>query len=51
MVRLYNYELTGTATAESILAALALAMLPPIALFLLFQRQIAAGFTLSGIKG
>ncbi|MBN1478473.1 carbohydrate ABC transporter permease [Candidatus Sumerlaeota bacterium] len=50
MVRLYNYEFTGAPT-EAVLAALAMAMVPPIALFLLFQRQIAAGFTLSGLKG
>jgi multiple sugar transport system permease protein len=50
MVALYNYEFTGAPT-EVVLAALAMAMVPPIALFLLFQRQIAAGFTLSGLKG
>ncbi|NUP90196.1 MAG: carbohydrate ABC transporter permease [Candidatus Sumerlaeia bacterium] len=50
MVRLYNYELTG-ATNEAVLAALAMAMVPPLVLFLIFQRHIAAGFTLSGIKG
>lgn len=51
MVRLYNYELTGTATNEQVLAAMAMAMLPPLVLFLIFQKQIAAGFTLSGLKG
>jgi multiple sugar transport system permease protein len=50
MVRLYHFENTGAPT-EQVLAGLAMAMVPPIVLFVVFQRQIAAGFTLSGVKG
>ncbi|CAA9555158.1 MAG: ABC transporter, permease protein 2 (cluster 1, maltose/g3p/polyamine/iron) [uncultured Thermomicrobiales bacterium] len=45
------YRLADNEPLNLIVAALAIASLPPLALFLLFQRQIIAGITFSGIKG
>jgi multiple sugar transport system permease protein len=49
MLKLYNFSLSPV--SESIvLASLILATIPPIILFLIFQRQIMRGIALSGLK-
>jgi len=49
MLKLYNFSLS--AVSESVvLASLILATIPPIILFLIFQRQIMRGIALSGLK-
>ena len=45
------YRLSESESLNLIVAALAIASLPPLIAFLIFQRQIIAGITFSGIKG
>jgi multiple sugar transport system permease protein len=49
MVRLYSLE--KTADNATLLAALVISTLPPMILFLLFQRRILRGVALTGLKG
>ena len=45
------YRLSESESLNLIIAALAIASLPPLIAFLIFQRQIIAGITFSGLKG
>ncbi len=45
------YRLTDQEPLNLAVAALAIASVPPLVIFLIFQRQIIAGITLSGLKG
>lgn len=45
------YRLSGTEPLNLAVAALAIASIPPLVVFLIFQRQIVSGITLTGIKG
>ena len=51
MVKLYSFQLISSATQSVILAALFIACLPPIVLFIFFQKHIIRGITLTGLKG
>lgn len=51
MVALYRLANRAQEPLNLIVAALAIASIPPIVLFLIFQRQIMRGITLTGIKG
>jgi multiple sugar transport system permease protein len=51
MVALYRLSNRSQEPQNLIVAALAIASIPPIALFMLFQRQIVQGITLTGLKG
>lgn len=42
---------SGTEPLNLAVAGLAIASIPPPVLFLIFQRQIISGITLTGIKG
>ena len=45
------YRLGAQEPLNLVVAALAIASLPPLVIFLLFQRQIIRGITLTGLKG
>ena len=45
------YRLGGQEPLNLVVAALAIASLPPLLIFLVFQRQIIRGITLTGLKG
>ncbi|HEV2107943.1 MAG TPA: carbohydrate ABC transporter permease [Thermomicrobiales bacterium] len=45
------YRLTGTEPLNLAVAGLAIASIPPLVIFLIFQRQIISGITLTGLKG
>jgi len=45
------YRLTGTEPLNLAIAGLAIASIPPLIIFLIFQRQIISGITLTGLKG
>jgi len=45
------YRLSAREPLNLIVAALAIASIPPLIVFLIFQRQIIAGITLTGLKG
>lgn len=45
------YRLSESESLNLIIAALAIASLPPLVAFMVFQRQIIAGITFSGLKG
>ncbi|MCX7000367.1 MAG: carbohydrate ABC transporter permease [Candidatus Sumerlaeota bacterium] len=49
MLKLYNFSLSPVSESV-VLASLILATIPPIILFLIFQRQIMRGIALSGLK-
>ena len=51
MVALYRLANRSQEPLNLVVAALAIASVPPIVLFLLFQRQILRGITLTGLKG
>ena len=51
MVKLYSFQLISSVPQSVILSALFIACLPPIILFILFQKQIMRGITLTGLKG
>lgn len=51
MVALYRLSSRSQEPQHLIVAALAIASVPPIVLFLVFQRQIVQGITLTGLKG
>jgi multiple sugar transport system permease protein len=51
MVALFRLANRAQEPLNLIVAALAIASLPPIVLFLIFQRQIIRGITLTGLKG
>jgi multiple sugar transport system permease protein len=51
MVALYRLANRSQEPINLVVAALAIASIPPIILFLLFQRQILRGITLTGLKG
>jgi multiple sugar transport system permease protein len=51
MVALYRLANRSQEPLNLVVAALAIASIPPIVLFLLFQRQILRGITLTGLKG
>ncbi|GAB4314421.1 MAG: carbohydrate ABC transporter permease [Candidatus Sumerlaeia bacterium] len=50
MLRLFTFSTQADVPYNVLLAALMLASLPPIALFLVFQRQIMQGISLTGLK-
>ena len=45
------HRLSGNEPLNLVIAALAIASLPPIIIFLIFQRQIIRGITLTGLQG
>ena len=45
------YRLSGAEPLNLVVAALAIASLPPLVIFLLFQRQIISGITFTGLRG
>lgn len=45
------YRLANNESLNLVVAALSIASVPPLVLFLIFQRQIIAGITFSGLKG
>lgn len=51
MVALYRLAERAQEPLNLIIAALAIASVPPLVLFFLFQRQIIRGITLTGLKG
>lgn len=51
MVALYRLTQRAQEPLNLVVAALVIASIPPIVLFLLFQRQIIRGITLTGLKG
>ncbi|MCG8346512.1 MAG: carbohydrate ABC transporter permease [Chloroflexales bacterium] len=51
MVALYRLNNRAEEPLNLIVAALAIASVPPLVLFLIFQRQIIRGITLTGLKG
>lgn len=51
MVRLYEFEQQGDISWSVIMSALVLASLPPIILFMCFQKYIMRGIALTGLKG
>ncbi len=51
MVMLYRMQQFGGLEWNLVLSALVIATLPPIFVFLLFQRQIVSGMLASGLKG
>ena len=51
MVALYRLAARSQEPLNLIVAALVIASVPPIVLFLVFQRQILRGITFSGLKG
>jgi multiple sugar transport system permease protein len=51
MVRLFAFRTNIRATDVDILRAILFSILPPAALFALFQKQITAGIAAGGIKG
>lgn len=51
MVALYRLSNRSQEPLNLIVAALAIASIPPIVLFIIFQRQIVRGITLTGLKG
>lgn len=51
MVALYRLANRAQEPLNLIVAALAIASIPPIVIFFLFQRQIIRGITLTGLKG
>lgn len=51
MVALYRLANRSQEPINLVVAALAIASIPPIILFLIFQRQILRGITLTGLKG
>lgn len=51
MVALFRLANRAQEPLNLIVAALAIASLPPIIMFLIFQRQIIRGITLTGLKG
>lgn len=51
MVALYRLSSRSQEPLNLIIAALAIASIPPIVLFVIFQRQIVRGITLTGLKG
>lgn len=51
MVALYRLNNRSQEPLNLIVAALAIASIPPIVMFVIFQRQIIRGITLTGLKG
>lgn len=45
------YRLASSESLNLVIAALAIASLPPLILFMIFQRQIIAGITFTGLRG
>jgi multiple sugar transport system permease protein len=50
MVALYYLQKRGDVSANIVLAALMLSTIPPMVVFLIFQRRIMRGIALSGLK-
>ncbi|HPB31743.1 MAG TPA: carbohydrate ABC transporter permease [Candidatus Sumerlaeota bacterium] len=50
MLKLYIFSTQSAVSVNISLAALMIATIPPIILFLIFQKQIMKGITLSGLK-
>lgn len=51
MVDIFIMQQEPTITIDTILIAIAVAIIPPAILFVFFQKNIMQGFTMSGIKG
>lgn len=51
MVRLFTFRTSNQITAIEVMRALVFSILPPIALFIIFQRQITSNVMAAGIKG
>lgn len=51
MVRLFSYQSSNQATDIDIIRAIVFSILPPILLFILFQRRITDNVVSAGIKG
>lgn len=51
MVDIFVMQQEPTITIDTILIAIAVAIIPPATLFMFFQKNIMQGFTMSGIKG
>lgn len=51
MVRLFSYQSSNQATDIDIIRAIVFSIIPPILLFILFQRRITENIVASGIKG
>ena len=51
IVKIYNMSGPQGFTVDQTLVATTFAIVPPVLLFLVFQKYIMTGFTLSGIKG
>jgi multiple sugar transport system permease protein len=43
--------LAGQAPQDQLIAAMVLALVPPVVVFLIFQRHIVAGLGFTGVKG
>ncbi len=51
MVDIFVMQQEPTITIDTVLIAIAVAIIPPAILFMFFQKNIMQGFTMSGIKG
>ena len=51
MVDVYKMQQSTTVQINTLLLAIAFAIIPPIIVFIFFQKKIMNGFTMSGIKG
>lgn len=51
MVRLFTYRTSDRANEIAVIRAIVFSIIPPIALFIFFQRQITQNVTAAGIKG
>jgi multiple sugar transport system permease protein len=50
MVDIYKMQQSTTVQINTLLLAIAFAIIPPIIVFIFFQKKIMNGFTMSGIK-
>ena len=51
MVDIFAMQQEPTITIDTMLIAIAVAIIPPAILFMFFPKNIMKGFTMSGIKG
>ncbi len=50
MLKLFNYDLSGSVGKNKVLAALMISSMPPLVLFALFQKRIMQGIAMTGVK-
>ncbi len=51
MVRLYTFSTHQTVTADTLMRAVVFSMIPPIAIFFIFQKKLTENIVMAGIKG